>query len=236
MSNLDEIYLLKNTLRALDKTHYLFRPLLSVYFIRKIVKICSPAEPSYRDLDSFMAYFRKEFEASFLSRKRLDISPFHPDKCRVIQHKCDFATRLFKRADEVLKSDLGILKLKDDVANFDHGEHAELRRELMKQGSSAQGSPAQGSSAQGSSAQGSSAQGSSAQGSSAQGSPAQGSSAQGGSSARKRQRDDTRKGLELLEAKIRGIKRRRERCTNEKIALFKKIDLLDEEIASATRS
>ena len=131
----------------------------------------------------------------------------------VIEEKCDFATRLFKRADEVLKSELNILKLKDDVANFDHVEHAELRKEIMK--------PAQGSSAQGSSAQGSSAQGSSAQG----------SYAQGGSSARKRKQDETRKGLELLQAKVRGIKRRREKCINEKIALLQKIDSLNEEIA-----
>ena len=116
----------------------------------------------------------------------------------VIEEKCDFATRLFKRADEVLKSELNILKLKDDVANFDHVEHAELRKEIMK--------PAQGSSAQG-------------------------SYAQGGSSARKRKQDETRKGLELLQAKVRGIKRRREKCINEKIALLQKIDSLNEEIA-----
>ena len=215
MSNLDEIKLLKNTLNAIDTTHRLFRPLLSLYFIRKIVKICSPAEPSYDDLDAFMKNFRTEFKASFLGvkKKRLDVSPFHPDKCMVIEEKCDFATRLFKRADEVLKSELNILKLKDDVANFDHVEHAELRKEIMK--------PAQGSSAQGSSAQGSSAQGSSAQG----------SYAQGGSSARKRKQDETRKGLELLQAKVRGIKRRREKCINEKIALLQKIDSLNEEIA-----
>ena len=222
MSNLHEIRLLTKNLRALDRKNDLFRPLLSVYFIRKIVDICAPPRPDYEYLKAFMRNFRTEFRASFLIPTRLDVSPFHPDKCSVIKQKCDFATRLFKRADEVLNFDLNILALKQDVAKFDHDEHAELRKELVK-GSSAQGSSTQGSSTQGSSAQGSSAQGSSAQGSSQ------------GSSERKRQRDDTRKGLELLRAKIRGIKSRRERCTNEKIALSKKIDLLNEEIAECDK-
>ena len=136
MSNLDEIKLLKNTLKALDTTHRLFRPLLSLYFIRAIVEICvlSRAEPSYYDLDAFMTRFKQEFLHAFLNSRKL---PFHPNKCRVIQEKCDFATKLFQRVDEVLKSKLGIMDLKGDVASFDHGEHVELRKELMAQGSSA---------------------------------------------------------------------------------------------------
>ena len=126
-ANVDEIKLLKSTLRDLDRKDRLFRPLLSVYFIRNIVKICAPAMPLHKDLLAFMTNFRKEFNASFLIPKRLDVSPFHPDKCRVITERCDFATKLFKRSDEVLQRRLSIHTLKRDVAELDLNE---LREEL----------------------------------------------------------------------------------------------------------